>query len=146
MTCGRSLKIDAYDDYVKLVTMSAIHWSFFQSRTSNLEYLTLAYDVSQRVAIALEVVLRGLQSSPELYVERKGNFWSLAYQACNRLIEAIYLRLLSQNINLTVTVNRSIVNPRLACVTSRAYQDLRDYLILRDSSNIAEILLRVLNE
>ena len=112
--------------------------------------MRLAYDVSQRVAIALEVVLRGLQSSPELYVERKGNFWSLAYQACNRLIEAIYLSLLSispHNTNLRVTeVNRSIVNPRLACVTSRAYQDLRDYLILRDSSNIAEILLRVLNE
>ena len=113
-----------------------------------MEHLRLAYDVSQRVAIALEVVLRGLQSSPELYVERKGNFWSLAYQACNRLIEAIYLSLLSQNINLReiTEVKRSIVNPRLACVTSRAYQDLRDYLILRDSSNIAEILLRVLNE
>ena len=121
----------------------------FQSLTSNRqrEFLSLAYDVSQRVAIALEVVLRGLQNSPELYVERKGNFWSLAYQACNRLIEAIYLALLStqQHQNLT-SLPRSIVNPRLACVTSRAFQDLRDYLILRDSSQIAETLLRILNE
>ena len=113
-----------------------------------LDFLELAYDVSQRVAIALEVVLRGLQDSPERYVSRKGNFWSLAYQASNRLIEAIYLTALANHypIHSFKIVHRQIVNRRIACVTSRTFQDLRDFVILRDCSKVSEIILEILNE
>ena len=113
-----------------------------------LGFLELIYDVSQRVAIALEVVLRGLQSSPELYVSRKGNFWSLAYQASNRLIEAIYLTALAERYPTTdfKVVQRQIVSRKIACLKTRTFTDLRDFIILRDSSRISEIILEILNE
>ena len=113
-----------------------------------LYFLELAYDVSQRVAIALEVVLRGLQDSPERYASRKGNFWSLAYQASNRLIEAIYLTALAGQypIDGFKIVHRQIVNRRIACLNSRTFQDLRDFIILRDCTKISEIILEILNE
>jgi hypothetical protein len=93
----------------------------------------------QRVAIGLELVLRDLQTSAdEDYVTKKGNFWRLASEAANRVIEATFVALRSRGHparNLRV-LHRGIVPVRVACITTESAKDLRDWVILSNSINI----------
>ena len=66
--------------------------SFLQrSRQGAKGVLISGYNLLQRMALGLEVVLRNLQSSPVDYATKNGNFWHLAYQQTNRAIESTYL-------------------------------------------------------
>ena len=100
------------------------------------------YNLMQRVSIALELVLRELQTSTsEAYVQKKGNFWKLAFEASNRIIETLYDTLLSRghNVNRLQVFKRNLVPLPIACLASdEASRDLRDWVILSNVLQLSE--------
>ena len=91
------------------------------------------------MSLGLEVVLRNLQSSPEAYVSQNGNFWHLAYQQANRVVESTYLLLKNQDfpVENLPTLARNIVPLNVACITSsQAMSNMRDWVILHDSMTV----------
>ena len=93
----------------------------------------------QRFAIGLEVVVKHLQSEPTQYVIKKGNFWTLAYAAANRVVEAIYILLKSKDFHAERQpfISREIVPIRVSCMPEDETQiDTRDWIILYDSLQI----------
>ena len=120
---------------------------FQRSRQGAKGVLISGYNLIQRVAIGLEVVLRNLQMSNTNYVTKSGNFWQLSYQQSNRVIESIFILLKSLNYpveNLPL-VSRNTVPSNVACMVnkSEAISDLRDWAILHDSINIIDFYLKM---
>lgn len=103
--------------------------------------LISAYNLFQRVAIGLELVKRDLETSTsEEYVTKKGSYWKLAFEAANRVVEAVFLGLKSRGHNAEnlAVLKRDIVLPAAACATSEAMRDLRDWVILSNSIQIVQ--------
>ena len=118
-----------------------------RSRQGAKGVLISGYNLLQRMALGLEVVLRNLQSSPVDYATKNGNFWHLAYQQTNRAIESTYLLLKNQNFpvsNLPILA-RSIVPLNVACMHSQAMSDLRDWVILHDSMTVTTFYVKMFN-
>ncbi len=95
----------------------------------------------QRVAIALELVLRDLQvpGNDEKYVSHKGSFWKLAFEASNRVVEAVFAALQSRGAQprRMRLLPRSIIPTRAACgANSETARDLRDWVILSNSMTL----------
>ena len=92
----------------------------------------------QRIAIGLELVLNDLQTSDEDYVQKKGNFWKLTFEASNRVIETLHVALLSRghDVNRLQVFKRDLVPLPIACSTSEATRNLRDWIIL---SNVLQM-------
>ena len=94
------------------------------------------------MAIGLEVVLRHLEQSNEAYADRTGNFWRLAFEAANRVVESLYVFIKSEgtvDLRNLRRFKRSIVPANLACMTdNESFSNLRDWVILSDSMRIAK--------
>ena len=118
-----------------------------RSRQGAKGVLISGYNLLQRMALGLEVVLRNLQSSPVDYATKNGNFWHLAYQQTNRAIESTYLLLKNQNFpvaNLPLLA-RNIVPLNVACMHSQAVSDLRDRVILHESMTVTTFYVKMFN-
>ena len=103
-----------------------------------------AYAAYQTVAIALELVVRELRRNDQ-YNSKYGRFWRLAQRTANRAIEATYVTMQARNMrniaNLPL-VSRNIVPRRVRCMTMESRRDVRDWVILRSSLEIADFYLR----
>ena len=110
-------------------------------------FLIVAYALLQRMALGLEVVLSNLQTSNLAYATKNGNFWQLAYQQGNRVIESTYIVLRNQDFpveNLSILV-RNTVPLNVACMSSHAISDIRDWVILHDSMTMTNFLVQLFN-
>ena len=99
------------------------------------------------MALGLEVVLRNLQTSNLAYATKNGNFWQLAYQQANRVIESTYILLKNQDFpveNLSI-LSRNTVPLNVACMSSQAMSDMRDWVILHDSMLMTDFLVHQFN-
>ena len=99
------------------------------------------------MALGLEVVLRNLQTSNLAYATKNGNFWQLAYQQANRVIESTYILLKNQDFpveNLSI-LSRNTVPLNVACIHSQAMTDMRDWVILHDSMSMTDFLVQQFN-
>ena len=118
-----------------------------RSRQGAKGVLISGYNLLQRMALGLEVVLRNLQNSPVDYATKNGNFWHLAYQQANRAIESTYLLLKNQNFpveNLPL-LPRNTVPLNVACISSQAISDMRDWTILHDSITVTDFYVKMFN-
>ena len=100
------------------------------------------------MALGLEVVLKNLQHSPVDYATKNGNFWHLAYQQANRVIESTYLLLKNQNFSVEnlPKVARNIVPLNVACISSQITSDMRDWVILHDSMTVTTFYVKMFNK
>ena len=128
---------------------SCIQFFFFQrSRQGPKGVLVSGYNLIQKVALGLEVVVRNLQLSNSQYATKSGNFWQLSYQQSNRIVESLFILLKSLNFpaeNLPL-VARSTVPPNVACMNenpNEALSDLRDWVILHDSMSVIDFYLKM---
>ena len=99
------------------------------------------------MALGLEVVLRNLQTSNLAYATKNGNFWQLAYQQANTVIESTYIVLRNQDFpveNLSILA-RNTVPLNVVCITSHAISDTRDWIILHDSMTMTNFLVQLFN-
>ena len=109
--------------------------------------MIVAYALLQRMALGLEVVLSNLQTSNLAYATKNGNFWQLAYQQANRVIESTYIFLRNQDFpveNLSILA-RNTVPLNVVCITSHAISDTRDWIILHDSMTMTNFLVQLFN-
>ena len=109
--------------------------------------MIIAYALLQRMSLGLEVVLSDLQTSNLAYATKNGNFWQLAYQQANRVIESTYVVLRNQNYpveNLSIFA-RNTVPLNVACMKSHAISDIRDWVILQDSMIITNFFVQLFN-
>ena len=106
-----------------------------------------AYALLQRMTLGLEVVFSNLQTSNLAYATKNGNFWKLAYQQTNRVIESTYIVLRNQDFpveNLPILA-RNTVPLNVACTSSHAISDMRDWVILHDSMTITNFFVQLFN-
>ena len=99
------------------------------------------------MSLGLEVVLSNLQSSNFAYATKNGNFWNLAYQQSNRVVESTYVLLKNQNFpveNLSILA-RNTVPLNVACMNSQAMSDIRDWVILQDSMAVTDFFVQLFN-
>ena len=109
--------------------------------------MIVAYALLQRLTLGLEVVLSNLQTSNLAYATKNGNFWQLAYQQANRVIESAYVVLSNQDFlveNLSILA-RNTVPLNVVCITSHAISDTRDWIILHDSMTMTNFLVQLFN-
>ena len=81
------------------------------------------------------------------YSTKYGSFWHLVYQQANRAIESAYLLLKNQNFpveNLPL-LPRNTVPLNVACISSQAISDLRDWTILHDSITVTDFYVKMFN-
>ena len=110
-------------------------------------FLIVAYALLQRMALGLEVVLSNLQTSNLAYATKNGNFWHLAYQQANRVTESAYILLKNQDFpveNLSI-LSRNTVPLNVACMSSQAMSDMRDWVILHDSMTLTNFFVQLFN-
>ena len=99
------------------------------------------------MSLGLEVVLRNLQTSNLAYATKNGNFWHLAYQQANRVTESAYILLKNQDFpveNLSI-LSRNTVPLNVACMSSQAMSDMRDWVILHDSMTLTNFFVQLFN-
>ena len=78
-------------------------------------------------------MLRNLQKSDETYAAKSGNFWKLAFDASNRVVESVYVMIKSKravdDLNDLRFFKRAIVPTNVACLTDSqtALSDFRDW-------------------
>ena len=99
------------------------------------------------MSLGLEVVLRNLQTSNLAYATKNGNFWNLAYQQANRVTESAYILLKNQDFpveNLSI-LSRNTVPLNVACMSSQAMSDVRDWVILHNSMSMTDFLVQQFN-
>ena len=99
------------------------------------------------MALGLEVVLSNLQTSNLAYATKNGNFWQLVFQQANRVIESTYIVLRNQDFpleNLSLLA-RNTVPLNVACMSSHAISDIRDWVILHDSMTITNFFVQLFN-
>ena len=109
--------------------------------------MIVAYALLQRLSLGLEVVLSNLQTSNLAYATKNGNFWQLAYQQANRVIESAYVVLSNQDFlveNLAILA-RNTVPLNVVCISSHAISDTRDWIILHDSMTMTNFLVQLFN-
>ena len=119
---------------------------FQNSRHGDKAVPITAYNLLQKTAIGLEVVMCNQQRSNEEYVTKIGNFWKLAYEAANCAIKTVYVFIKSRYHHLPHDLQffkRSIVPTNVACMTSVTYSDLRDWVILSDSMKITQFYINM---
>ena len=127
-----------------------IHSFYFplqRSRHGERGFLVVAYALLQRMTLGLEVVLSKLQTSNLAYATKNGNFWQLAYQQANRVIESTYIVLRNQDFpveNLSILA-RNTVPLNVACMSSRAISDIRDWVILHDTMAMTNCFVQLFN-
>ena len=99
------------------------------------------------MTLGLEVVLSNLQTSNLAYATKNGNFWQLAYQQANRVIESTYVLLRNQDFpveNLSILA-RNTVPLNVVCMSSHAISDIRDWVILQDSMTMTNFFVQLSN-
>ena len=109
--------------------------------------MIVAYALLQRMTLGLEVVLSNLQTSNLAYATKNGNFWQLAYQQANRVIESTYIVLRNQDFpveNLSILA-RNTVPLNVACMSSHAISDTRDWVILHYSMTMTNFFVQLFN-
>ena len=109
--------------------------------------MIVAYALLHRLTLGLEVVLSNLQTSNLAYATKNGNFWQLAYQQANRVIESAYVVLSNQDFlveNLSILA-RNTVPLNVVCISSHAISDTRDWIILHDSMTMTNFLVQIFN-
>ena len=124
-----------------------IFFSLQRSRHGERGLLIIAYSLLQRMTLGLEAVLSNLQTSNLAYATKNGNFWQLAYQQGNRVIESTYIVLRNQDFpveNLSILV-RNTVPLNVACMSSHAISDVRDWVILHDSMTMTNCFVELFN-
>ena len=124
-----------------------IFFSLQRSRHGERGLLIIAYSLLQRMTLGLEAVLSNLQTSNLAYATKNGNFWQLAYQQANRVIESAYVVLSNQDFlveNLSILA-RNTVPLNVVCITSHAISDTRDWIILHDSMTMTNFLVQLFN-
>ena len=118
-----------------------------RSRHGERGFLVVAYALLQRMTLGLEVVLSNLQTSNLAYATKNGNFWQLAYQQGNRVIESTYIVLRNQDFpveNLSILA-RNTVPLNVACMSSHAISDIRDWVILHDTMTMTNCFVQLFN-
>ena len=127
--------------------MNEFYFPLQRSRHGERGFLILAYSLLQRMTLGLEVVLSNLQTSNLAYATKNGNFWQLAYQQANTVIESTYIVLRNQDFpveNLSILA-RNTVPLNVACMSSHAISDIRDWVILQDSMSMTNSLVQLFN-
>ena len=108
--------------------------------------LISAYDLFQRLAIAVELVWSDLVDQTQsdrgrlMFRQRKGRQWRLAIGKSNRIIEAIHMSLKALgsprvDISNLMVYNRNIVSEPLRCIdiaSETTRHNMRDFAILQN--------------
>ena len=134
-------------DVTLYLFMNEFYFSLQRSQHGERGFLIVAYGLLQRMALGLEVVLSNLQTSNLAYATKNGNFWQLAYQQGNRVIEFTYIVLRNQDFpveNLSILA-RNTVPLNVACMGSHATSDIRDWVILHDSITMTNFFVQLFN-
>ena len=133
--------------FFKHLFTNEFYFPLQRSQHGERGFLIVAYALLQRMALGLEVVLSNLQTSNLAYATKNGNFWQLAYQQANRVIESTYIFLRNQDFpveNLSILA-RKTVPLNIACMSSHAISDIRDWVILHDSMTVTNFLVQLFN-
>ena len=147
MSHDLKLPISALPITITILISTYSYFLFQRSRHGAKGVLISAYNLLQRMSLGLEVVLRNLQTSNLAYATKNGNFWHLAYQQANRVTESAYILLKNQDFpveNLSI-LSRNTVPLNVACMSSQAMSDMRDWVILHDSMTLTNFFVQLFN-
>ena len=113
---------------------------FQRTRVGDKGVFISGYNLMQRANIGLELVLKDLRTSDEFYLQKKGQFWKMTFEATNRVIETLYMALISRGhtVERLKVFKRDLVPLPIACVASEAPRDLRDWVILSNVLQLTE--------
>ena len=113
---------------------------FQRTRVGDKGVFISGYNLMQRANIGLELVLKDLRTSDEFYLQKKGQFWKMTFEATNRVIETLYMALISRghSVERLKVFKRDLVPLPIACVASEASRDLRDWVILSNVLQLTE--------
>ena len=75
--------------FVCLLIKVFVH--FQRTRVGDEGVFISGYNLMQRANIGLELVLKDLRTSDEFYLQKKGQFWKMTFEATNRVIETLYM-------------------------------------------------------
>ena len=112
-----------------------------------ISVLLSGYDIFQRVAIAVEMVLADMTDQGRNdYRRRYGRWWRQAVGRSNRIIQSIHINLKSRNtpnidINLLSTHSRSLISEPIRCInpnSEETQRNMRDLTILQNAIAITD--------
>ena len=101
-----------------------------------------AYDIFQRLEMALELIQRG-SADFQLTSFSTGNMWALFRREIQKIIQSLLSEMLNKEVSPPAPLTRGVISENIRCMEHSVYRDIRNFIIFRTINTSAHFYSRL---
>jgi len=109
---------------------------------SYADVLLDAYDIFQRLEMALELIQHGSADFPLTSFGAR-NMWSLFRREIQKILQNLLTEMMYRDVSAPVPLTRGVISENVRCMDHSIYQDIRNFIIFRSIKQSAHFYLRI---
>ena len=109
---------------------------------SYADVLLDAYDIFQRLEMALELIQHGSADFPLTSFGAR-NMWSLFRREIQKILQNLLTEMMYRDVSAPVPLTRGVISENVRCMDHSIYQDIRNFIIFRSIKQSAHFYSRI---